>query len=157
MNHTLAVSRNLASFSLGLLVFLAALAPVHAQSQLTWRRHTASNDKLSTTRPFLIIVKPDAGKGPVPSTPKGLRAAVSGGGKAVKLSWPAVRDAKAYLIYRDGVLWAAVPGGTTSFTDREWLRPGTHTRYHLSIVAASGAESAASAANPAVLSIPKKR
>ncbi len=118
-------------------------------------RVTASNDKLETTRPFVIIVKPDAGKGPVPRRPGSLGVRLAEGGRAVRLSWASAgKDARVYLIYRDGILWAAAPGGVTSWTDRERLRPGQNCRYHVSVVAANGGESPATQASPPILHIP---
>ena len=45
-----------------------------------------------------------------------------------------------------------MPGNTLSYADAELLMPGEHTRYAVSAVAASGAESEATQTSPPILS-----
>jgi hypothetical protein len=68
----------------------------------------------------------------------------------VQLKWkaPAGVNVAAYAIYRDGALWATTPAGVTQYTDRELFVPGQHTRYHVSLYSAAGAESHARGALP---------
>jgi len=111
---------------------------------------TASDGELSVSRPFVMIVKADAPSGPIPAAPEGVTAQRVDGGSAVQLKWnaPAGVDVTAYAIYRDGAPWATTPAGVTRYTDREMIVPGQHTRYHVSLYSAAGAESHARAAMP---------
>ena len=104
---------------------------------------TASDGEFSVSRPFVMIVKADAPSGPIPAAPDDVTAQYVDGGSAVQLKWnaPAGVDVAAYAIYRDGALWATTPAGVTRYTDRELIVSGQHTRYHVSLYSAAGAES----------------
>jgi beta-glucanase (GH16 family) len=82
---------------------------------------------------------------PVPSTPTGLTAAA--GSTTVALSWTAVSGATGYVLRRDGVIAASVPG--TSYTDTGLVSGVTHT-YTVAASNASGtsAQSTAVSATP---------
>jgi len=111
---------------------------------------TASDGEQSTSRPFVMIVKADAPSGPIPAAPEGVTAQRVDGGSAMELKWnaPAGVDVTAYAIYRDGALWATTPAGVTRYADRELIVSGQHTRYHVSLYSAAGAESQARVALP---------
>ena len=70
---------------------------------------TADDGKAATTRPFAMIVKADAGSGPIPAAPTNVTAALTSDNSAVVLNWtkPAGVAVAAYAIYRDGILWAS--------------------------------------------------
>jgi hypothetical protein len=88
--------------------------------------------------------------GPIPAAPDDVTAQPVDGGSAVQLKWnaPASVDVAAYAVYRDGALRATTPAGVTRYTDSEMIVPGQHTRYHVSLYSAAGAESHARAAMP---------
>jgi len=115
---------------------------------------TADDGTTTTSRPFPIIVKPDAGSGPIPSGPTSVNAML-GPDNEVILFWnaPGGVDVAYYVIYRDGSLHDVVDGSQTSYIDSD-VPTGSHTRYHLALYATSGAESSAAAADPAIISIP---
>jgi len=118
---------------------------------------TAQNRWGQIARPFPIIVKANAGRGPVPSPPASLAVEMVEGQQAVKLTWrlPAKGAApRAYLIYRDGILRYATDGDVTTWTDRERIYSGSNTRYWVSLLAADGSESPAVGATPQILGIP---
>lgn len=122
---------------------------------------SAGNGAFTTTRPFPMIVMAEPGKRPeLRDAPKAFRAALGAAGDVVELTWEAPDKAErvhSYLLYRDGVLFAAVPAGTTSLADREYVLPRTHTRYHVSFLTRDGQESSAAHANGgAYLTIPAR-
>jgi hypothetical protein len=122
---------------------------------------SASNGTFTTPRPFPIIVMPEPGKRPeIRESPKAFNAVLGAVGDAVELSWEAPDNPErvhSYLLYRDGVFFAAVPPGTTTLTDREYVLPSTHTRYHVSFLTLDGQESAAAHANGGrYLTVPAK-
>ncbi|MBW2459140.1 MAG: putative Ig domain-containing protein, partial [Deltaproteobacteria bacterium] len=116
---------------------------------------TADDGQAQTTRPFAMILKPDAPNGPIPAGPEGVTAQMAGA-SAVEVSWtpPDGVTVAAYFVYRDGLLWAAVPGSATTWTDQELIVPGSNTRYHVSACATHGGESHAASATPGFLHIP---
>jgi len=109
---------------------------------------TATDGQASTSRPFAMIVKADAPAGPVPAAPADMTATVVQNGGAVELRWTAPADVNvaAYVVYRDGAMWAVTPGDVTTYTDRELIEPGSHTRYNVALYDARGAESSAAGA-----------
>jgi hypothetical protein len=113
---------------------------------------TADDGQAQTTRPFALIVKPDAPAGPIPAGPSELQATLVG--SSIELSWTAPEGVSvaAYFIYRDGLLWAAVPGTEARYADAAAVTR-SNTRYHVSACATSGAESAATSA-PGFLHVP---
>jgi hypothetical protein len=115
---------------------------------------TADDGTTTTSRPFPIIVKPDAGSGPIPSGPTSVEAILLPDNEVV-LFWnaPGGVDVAYYVIYRDGSLHDVADGSQTSYIDSD-VPTGSHTRYHLALYATSGAESSAAAADPAIISIP---
>ena len=116
---------------------------------------TADDGKAATTRPFAMIVKADAGSGRTPAAPTNVTAAPTFNNSAVVLNWsrpPGVAVA-GYAIYRDGILWAATTADETTWTDRELILPSSKTAYHVSLWAANGAESSATAAVPDILEL----
>ena len=117
---------------------------------------TASDGSLETSRAFPIIVKADAGQGPMPNAPTNFSASYDSVNQEVDLSWtaPSSTTVEAYLIYRDGTLWATLPSGTTSYSDNEMVTPASHYRYHISILDDIGAESGAVETTPDILWIP---
>lgn len=120
---------------------------------------TARNSAGSTVRPFPVIVKADAGEGPIPAVPESFSAVLGSGNTSIDLSWtpPSNSDEiDSYVLYRDGILFAALPAGTTSYRDTEFVSPGSHTRYHLAYFNKLGAESGAIEANKgAYVSVPR--
>jgi hypothetical protein len=119
-------------------------------------RVTVGDGQAETSRPFPIIVKEQLGKGPVPPAPAELTAATIEDGRAVELGWrpPAgAANVAAYVIYRDGALWAVTDGRTLSFVDRSFIEPRSRTRYHVACYTADGAESGATEARPAIVDI----
>lgn len=118
---------------------------------------TASDGRLATSRPFAMIVKPDAPAGPVPAAPSSVAASVdASNGVSVTLTWqhPSGVDVAAYVIYRDGAIWAATDGAVTTYEDSELMSPDAHTRYHVAVYDTNGAESTAAATTPAIIRIP---
>ena len=116
---------------------------------------TADDGQTQTTRPFAMILKPDAPAGPIPAGPDSVTAQLSGA-SAVALSWspPDGVTVAAYFIYRDGLMWAAVAGSETTWVDQELIVPGSNTRYHVSACDTQGAESHAAGATPGYLHVP---
>lgn len=116
---------------------------------------SASDGQAVTHRPFPMIVKADAPAGPIPAAPTQALAALATDGTSVTLSWvaPAGVTVAAYVLYRDGALWAVVPPSQTQLVDAEAL-PGTSTRYHVALYATSGAESAAVECGPTYIRTP---
>ncbi len=123
---------------------------------------TASDATGSTTRPFPICVMAGAadnltaGSVALPAAPTAVTAALNSGSSAVVLHWtpPGGVTVAAYLIYRDGVLWAAAPAGTTTYTDSELILPSSKTRYNVSLLATNGAESGATEAATSPVEVP---
>jgi hypothetical protein len=115
---------------------------------------TANYVKLPTTRPFIIGVSENARK--LPKPPSSLEAKLTD--NAVVLTWsaPPGDPPAQYLLYRDGVLWAAVPPDQTAYTDAELQQPGESTRYALSVISKNAAESQATDATPAIVHRPLK-
>ena len=129
--------------------------PERADSGVYCAIVTASNEHSSTSRPFIIAVTDNARN--IPKMPGSLRAELVAGGTGVQLSWTAPDDNSPisyYLIYRDGILWAATPENTLFYTDSELLAPGESTRYAVSAMDAKGAESGAAYPTPQILHIP---
>ena len=116
---------------------------------------TADDGQAQTTRPFAMILKPDAPAGPIPAGPESVTVQMSGP-SAVEVSWspPDGVTVAAYFIYRDGLLWAAVSGSETTWIDQELIVPGSNTRYHVSACEPHGAESHAAGATPGYLHVP---
>jgi hypothetical protein len=118
---------------------------------------TATDGTNTVSRPFPMILKPDAGSGPIPgSIPAGVTALiVTNPTRSVTLTWSATTNAvAAYLIYRDGVLWGATASNVTSYTDADLIYASSKTRYNVSLLTTNGAESAATDAFPLILEIP---
>jgi len=93
---------------------------------------TVSDGQAGMSHPFPIIVKATPGKGTAPRPPASLEAAVIEDGAAVELKWPSAGpDVAAYVVYRDGALWAVTDAATTRFVDRVFIEPGSHTRYDI--------------------------
>jgi len=113
---------------------------------------TVSDGTQSTSRPFPMIVKADAPRGPIPTAPSNVTALLATDLSSATLAWqaPSGVDVANYAIYRDGALFAVTPPGVTSYTDTTLL-PGTNTRYHVSLLETSGAESTAPSANPPMI------
>ena len=112
---------------------------------------TVSDHAASVTKPFPIIVKTKLGIGPVPPGPAMATAELGEDGRSVRISWTPPTgdvDVAAYVIYRDGALWAATDVKTTHFVDTERVVPTSHTRYHVAVYSTIGAESGATAAAP---------
>jgi len=124
--------------------------PTEADLGVHIAKVTVSDGQASVSKPFPILVKADLGAGPVPAAPKAATAELSEDGRSVKLQWAAPDgvDVAAYVIYRDGALWAATDGETTHFVDTERVVPASHTRYHVALYSKIGAESVAAAATP---------
>ena len=124
--------------------------PTSADEGVHILRVTAMNSACKTVRPFPVIVKADAGKGTLPGAPETFSAVLGGGNTAIDLTWTPPKNAEdvdSYILYRDGILFAALPAGTTSYRDTEFVSPGSHTRYYLSCFNKRGAESSAIVAN----------
>jgi len=117
---------------------------------------TANDGAAATSRPFALIVKANAGQGPIPAAPPTVTAALTPDDAGVVLTWtrPAGVTVAAYVIYRDGIMWAAVPGDVLTMTDTELIVPSSKTRYNVSLYAATGAESGATDAQPAIVQMP---
>jgi len=112
---------------------------------------TVSDHATSVTKPFPIIVKAKLGVGPVPGAPKAAKAELGEDGRSIRISWTPPADdvdVAAYVVYRDGALWAATDAETTRFVDTERVVPASHTRYHVAVYSTIGAESGATAAAP---------
>lgn len=116
---------------------------------------TASDGQAQITRPFPIMVKADAGSGPIPTGPTNLTVATDSSWTA-HLSWSAPQGLVPayYVIYRDGSLQDVVPGTQVSYVDREPLPVGSHTRYSVALYVATGAESSATSAG--IVSVPRQ-
>jgi len=116
---------------------------------------TADDGTTTTSRPFPIIVKPDAGSGPIPASPTSVNATLVADNEVV-LVWaaPGGVDVAYYVIYRDGSLHDVADGTQTSYIDTDAPPTGSHTRYHVALYATSGAESIAVDADPAIISVP---
>lgn len=135
------------------------------QRRITWRPGaedagvhsatvTASDDRAEAAQVFLMIVKPDAPAGSVAEEPSELTVEVEADG--VALAWqPPAAGAEVYVVYRDGAPIAVLPGSHVRYVDRVRLSPGSNMRYHLSAIDASGAESLAVDASPAMLHLPR--
>lgn len=113
---------------------------------------SASDSSITTSRPFLMIVKADAPAGPIPPAPTNVTARLSADRTSVEIDWqpPESVDVAYYAIYRDGALFDVTEAGTTTWTDRTIL-PSTNTRYYVSALAKTGAESQASQTEPAMI------
>jgi len=112
---------------------------------------TADDGTTSKSRPFPIIVKSDAGSGPIPSGPQNLTATLQAGNE-VYLDWdaPGGVDVAYYVIYRDGSLHDVVAGTQTDYTDTDALPDRSHTRYHVALYDTNGGESYATGVSPDV-------
>jgi len=117
---------------------------------------TATDGVSSTTTPFPMIVKDDAGHGPIPEKIDSLTVTVGSDDKAT-LTWPlqTKEDVVNYVIYKDGALHAVVDKNSTSFVDTP-LPKGSHTRYRVSLYTKNGAESYGVASVPEIVSVPLK-
>jgi hypothetical protein len=113
---------------------------------------TASDGVVTTTAHFPMIVKADAPAGPVPSSPLNATAILNG--NDVTLTWSAPGDVTVaqYIVWRDGIPAVVLPGTTTTWTDLD-LPARTHTRYHISLLATTGAESNSTIASPGYLAV----
>lgn len=116
----------------------------------------ATDGTLTTERPFPLIVKQNAGAGPIPAAPNTVTASV-GPSLTAELSWesPPGVSVAAFIIYRDGSLHDMTLGYETTYVDREPLPPGSHTRYDVALLASDGSESMAVSATPAIVSVPR--
>jgi hypothetical protein len=114
---------------------------------------TASDGRALVTRPFPMIVKADAPRGPIPAAPRNVTVRHVDGGTAVQVDWdrPADVAVAAYAIYRDGALWSATAADVTTFVDRERIVENQFTRYHVSLFNTDGAESMASETVPPIV------
>ncbi len=99
-----------------------------------------------------MIVKADAPSGPIPAGPSDVTVSLAADLTSVTLAWqvPSSVEVANYVIYRDGALFAVTPSGVTGYTDTTAL-PGTNTRYHVSLLDTSGAESNAASADPSMV------
>jgi hypothetical protein len=127
-----------------------AWLPGPDDSGVTVVQVTARDGHTSVMRPFPMIVKADAPGAPIPPAPQNVTARYIDDGDAVRLEWdhPAGVDIAAYVIYRDGALWATTPASITTYIDHEMIVAGQHTRYHVTLYSAVGAESFACEAAP---------
>jgi len=112
---------------------------------------TASDGEHTTSRPLPIIVMNDPGQGPVPAGPSGVSVELDGDVPMVSWQPPLAAEVSYYVIYKDGLLVAAVGGGQTSWKDAP-LPPGSHTRYHVALYDSAGHESTATATTPQIIS-----
>lgn len=122
-------------------------------------RVAARNKAGTTTRPFPLVVKSDAGKGTVPKAPPSLTATLGKGNASIELAWPSPENpdqVHSWFLYRDGIFFVALPAEAVSFSDSEYVSPGTHTRYHLSYIDKQGSESPAVEATGGYVTVPAK-
>lgn len=106
-----------------------------------------------TTRPFPVIVMPAASRGILCNPPLNVTSTYVKDQNAVSVKWnpPSSGAVSWYCIYKDGALVAVTDGGTTEWTDREWIHTDSCARYNLSALNMSGNESSASDTVPAIL------
>ena len=118
----------------------------------------ASNNICMTTRPFPIIVKLNAGSGPIPAAaPLNFTANLADKNTAVELTWEppsGVSNIHSYFLYRDGIFFKTLAAGITKYVDTEYVFCKTHTRYHISYINSSGAESGAVEAKNGYITVP---
>lgn len=113
---------------------------------------TVNDGSVTTTTHFPMIVKSNAPAGPVPSGPANATAALNGNDATITWSAPGGVTVSHYIVWRDGIPAVVIPAGTTSWTDFD-LPARTHTRYHVSLLATTGAESGATVAAPGYLAV----
>ena len=120
---------------------------------------TVSDGKSAVTRPFPMIVNANAPSGAVPTAPRNVTARPIENYRAVQVAWEPPEDVTvaAYVVYREGALWAVTPPNVTTFTDREWIEAGQHTRYHVALYDETGCESIATESTPPYVSLIRRR
>jgi hypothetical protein len=115
---------------------------------------TADDGTTTTSRPFPMIVKADAPAGPIPAAPTSVTVSLNGNDATVSWTAPGGVSVAKYVIYCDGELIAAVDSGTTSYV-YYGLQEGTHTRFDVSLLDTTGAESPAVMASSAYVYVPR--
>jgi hypothetical protein len=114
---------------------------------------TADDGTVTTTAHWPMIVKSDAPSGPIPAAPVTPTATLNGDDATVSWTAPGGVSVAYYIVWKDGIPVMVLPAGTTSWVDYN-LPARSHTRYHLSLLDTSGAESSAPAAAPGYLWVP---
>ena len=93
------------------------------------------------------------GMGPIAAAPVTPTATLNGDDATISWTAPGGTSVARYIVWRDGIPAVVLPAGTTSWVDYD-LPARSHTRYHLSLLNTSGAESGAVAAAPGYLWVP---